>query len=326
MKSGPQGARRAAGDAGRSGASPRSRSSSRCRSSSARRPRRSSRPSEAMQWLNAHHVHSPDHAARAGRPRVDRRRRPRVRHVRLRAARRRDRHRPATPSTTRSSVASPSHWDEATGDMICRAVVGWGGRGVRGDTDRIGAKLLAGILTNILASQYAPGHDRRSSDPCRPPGGAASSARTAGSPPPTSGRSTARSAACASCAADAARTIARCPSTTTTCANCRRRFEVVHGVHARGPTACPLCGGGPVRKAIIAPAVHFKGSGWAKKERRAPPRRRSKKDVDATSGKGSEEGAAATATAKADDRGDDERPTSGIRRSRLARPADSGGD
>lgn len=53
------------------------------------------------------------------------------------------------------------------------------------------------------------------------------------------------------------------------CANCRRLFEVVHGVHVPGPTSCPLCGGGPVRKAISAPAVHFKGSGWAKKERRA---------------------------------------------------------
>ncbi len=53
------------------------------------------------------------------------------------------------------------------------------------------------------------------------------------------------------------------------CAACGRRFEVVHGVHADGPTACPLCGSGPVRKAITAAAVHFKGSGWAKKERRA---------------------------------------------------------
>jgi hypothetical protein len=50
-----------------------------------------------------------------------------------------------------------AHWDEATGDMICRAVLGWGGRGVRGDTDRIGNKLLAGILTNILANQHAVG-------------------------------------------------------------------------------------------------------------------------------------------------------------------------
>ena len=53
------------------------------------------------------------------------------------------------------------------------------------------------------------------------------------------------------------------------CAACRRRFEVIHGVHVEGPVTCPLCGKGPVRKAITAPAVHYKGSGWAKKERRA---------------------------------------------------------
>lgn len=53
------------------------------------------------------------------------------------------------------------------------------------------------------------------------------------------------------------------------CAACGRRIEVVHGVHAPGPTHCPNCGSGPLRKAISAPAVHFKGSGWAKKERRA---------------------------------------------------------
>ncbi len=50
-----------------------------------------------------------------------------------------------------------SHWDEATGDMIVRAVVGWGGRGVRGDTDRIGQRLLAGILGNVLGSKHALG-------------------------------------------------------------------------------------------------------------------------------------------------------------------------
>jgi hypothetical protein len=50
-----------------------------------------------------------------------------------------------------------SHWDEATGDMIVRGVVGWGGRGVRGDTDRIASRLLTNILANILASQYSMG-------------------------------------------------------------------------------------------------------------------------------------------------------------------------
>ena len=54
------------------------------------------------------------------------------------------------------------------------------------------------------------------------------------------------------------------------CAACGSRFEVLHGVNDAGPASCILCGEGPVRKAITAPAVHFKGSGWAKKERRAP--------------------------------------------------------
>lgn len=53
------------------------------------------------------------------------------------------------------------------------------------------------------------------------------------------------------------------------CAACGRSFEVIHGVHGEPPASCPLCGQGPVRKAITAPAVHYKGSGWAKKERRA---------------------------------------------------------
>ncbi len=115
-----------------------------------------SHPSEAMQWLNAHHHHSPitRHALfvlemldaidlafdtfvcalldgevdTAGYPEYN---------------------------AIVGGVAS--HWDEATGDMIVRAVVGWGGKGVRGDTDRIGSRILGGLLTNILANQYALG-------------------------------------------------------------------------------------------------------------------------------------------------------------------------
>jgi putative FmdB family regulatory protein len=80
------------------------------------------------------------------------------------------------------------------------------------------------------------------------------------------------------------------------CANCKRLFEVVHGVHVPGPTECPLCGGGPVRKAISAPAVHFKGSGWAKKERRASAPSSSKKDSDGSSGGGEEAARTSTST------------------------------
>lgn len=50
-----------------------------------------------------------------------------------------------------------SHWDEATGDIIVRALVGWGGRGARGDSDRNANRLLAELLRNILASRYSLG-------------------------------------------------------------------------------------------------------------------------------------------------------------------------
>ncbi len=50
-----------------------------------------------------------------------------------------------------------SHWDEASGDMVVRGVVGWGGPGVRGDTDRAAQKILANLLANVLASQHAVG-------------------------------------------------------------------------------------------------------------------------------------------------------------------------
>jgi hypothetical protein len=45
-----------------------------------------------------------------------------------------------------------AHWDESTGDLIVRGVVGWGGRGTRGDTDRTANRLLGRLLGNILES------------------------------------------------------------------------------------------------------------------------------------------------------------------------------
>ena len=114
------------------------------------------RPSEAMQWLNAHHVHSPitRHAL-----------------VVLESIDAIDLAFDTFVSTLLDGDVDTSgypeynavvggvasHWDEATGDMIVRAVVGWGGKGVRGDTDRIASKLLGSILTNILASHHSMG-------------------------------------------------------------------------------------------------------------------------------------------------------------------------
>jgi hypothetical protein len=50
-----------------------------------------------------------------------------------------------------------SHWDEATGDMIVRALVAWGGRGARGDSDRNATRLVNELFRNILASRFSLG-------------------------------------------------------------------------------------------------------------------------------------------------------------------------
>jgi putative FmdB family regulatory protein len=50
------------------------------------------------------------------------------------------------------------------------------------------------------------------------------------------------------------------------CTSCGHRMEVVHSVHGHGPTECPKCGA-PMKKAFTPPTFHFKGSGWARKER-----------------------------------------------------------
>ena len=55
------------------------------------------------------------------------------------------------------------------------------------------------------------------------------------------------------------------------CANCGLEVEVVHSILGHGPSSCASCGG-PMKKAIVASAVHFKGSGWARKQRSESPK------------------------------------------------------
>ncbi len=114
------------------------------------------RPSEAMQWLNAHHELSPvtRHAL-----------------VVLESIDAIDMAFDTFACTLLDGEVDTSgypeysaivggvaaHWDEATGDMIVRGVVGWGGRGVRGDTDRVGQRLLSSIVSNVMASKGALG-------------------------------------------------------------------------------------------------------------------------------------------------------------------------
>lgn len=57
------------------------------------------------------------------------------------------------------------------------------------------------------------------------------------------------------------------------CSACHRRTEVIHGIYDDGPKFCPECGAeGTMIKEFSAPIVHFKGSGWAKKDRGATAR------------------------------------------------------
>lgn len=50
-----------------------------------------------------------------------------------------------------------AHWDESTGDLIVRALVGWGGRGARGDTDRTASRILASLFRTTVGSSGALG-------------------------------------------------------------------------------------------------------------------------------------------------------------------------
>ena len=69
------------------------------------------------------------------------------------------------------------------------------------------------------------------------------------------------------------------------CAN-GHTTEVIHGVNDPGPANCPVCGA-PLRKAMTAPTIVFKGSGWAKKERSSKP-------VASKSGDGDKSGSSPT--------------------------------
>jgi putative FmdB family regulatory protein len=54
------------------------------------------------------------------------------------------------------------------------------------------------------------------------------------------------------------------------CTACDHRADILHGINDPGPNFCPSCGAeGAMRKQFAAPAIHFKGSGWAKKDRGA---------------------------------------------------------
>ncbi len=46
-----------------------------------------------------------------------------------------------------------------------------------------------------------------------------------------------------------------------TCEKCGYRFEVIQKFDDEPLKVCPKCGG-PLKKILSPPAIHFKGSGW----------------------------------------------------------------
>jgi putative FmdB family regulatory protein len=88
------------------------------------------------------------------------------------------------------------------------------------------------------------------------------------------------------------------------CSVCGHEVEMLRGIHDPGPRVCPSCGAeGSMRKAFATPAVHYKGSGWAKKDRSSSSRPAASssatdggKDGSSSSNRESGEGTAAAST------------------------------
>jgi putative FmdB family regulatory protein len=52
------------------------------------------------------------------------------------------------------------------------------------------------------------------------------------------------------------------------CTACDHRTDILHGINDPGPHFCPSCGKeGTMRKLFAPPTIHYKGTGWAKKDR-----------------------------------------------------------
>ena len=111
------------------------------------------------------------------------------------------------------------------------------------------------------------------------------------------------------------------------CSACSHRLDILHGVHDAGPTFCPSCGAeGTMRKAFAPPTIHFKGTGWAKKERRSAAAGSRRSDGGSSDG-----GSSATESSTGDARkaDDGETPKQGSSKPGSSTPAPAaptGGD
>ena len=56
------------------------------------------------------------------------------------------------PSFDAISGGLASHFDDLTGELVVRAVVGWGGKGQRGDTERNAQRVLSNLYQQVMVS------------------------------------------------------------------------------------------------------------------------------------------------------------------------------
>jgi putative FmdB family regulatory protein len=76
------------------------------------------------------------------------------------------------------------------------------------------------------------------------------------------------------------------------CTACDHRTDILHGLNDPGPAFCPSCGReGTMRKLFAPPTIHYKGSGWAKKDRGGSSAAKASKS---SSGDGASKGEGAT--------------------------------
>lgn len=83
------------------------------------------------------------------------------------------------------------------------------------------------------------------------------------------------------------------------CTACGHQLEVIHGVNDPGPGVCPNCGAeGELKKAFAPPAIVFRGSGWAKKDRASSSSRTGA--ASGASGSASGSGSGSTSSGESD--------------------------
>ena len=84
------------------------------------------------------------------------------------------------------------------------------------------------------------------------------------------------------------------------CTACDHRADILHGINDPGPKYCPSCGReGTMRKQFAPPAIHYKGSGWARKDRGGSTSRAASKPSSSSSEPPSSSGASSSAASGA---------------------------